>query len=355
MPWIELGEFPTPVQKMESLGKVKGFPNLYVKRDDQSSTLYGGNKVRKLEFVLGDAQNKGRKLLMTIGGAGSNQVLATGIHGGRTGFKVKAVVSRQPNAQYVRKNLLLDKHYGVSIHHTHNSVTQFFSFTYLYLANKLLGRKPYYIPAGASSVIGTLGFVNAAFELKNQIQDGALPQPDWVIVAAGTLGTAAGLDLGCKIAGLQTKVIGVRISMPWYTNPKRHASLVNRTCQYMHKIDPSVPLVQMSPGDVTMLTGYLGDGYASFTEHGIQAVQEAKEHENISLDPTYTGKALGGGLDWLQIKGEEESNILFWNTYNSNDLSHLVKDTDYQHLPRPVHRYFEKPTQEETRQARSRP
>jgi hypothetical protein len=115
IPWIDLGEFPTPIQKLEKLGEVEGFKNLYVKRDDKSSPIYGGNKVRKLEWVLADAKEKGRKTLMTVGGSGSNQVLATTIYGRDLGFRVVGFVFDQPNAEYVRRNLLLDHHYGTEL------------------------------------------------------------------------------------------------------------------------------------------------------------------------------------------------------------------------------------------------
>lgn len=345
IPWMELGKFPTPVEKLRVLGDREGFPELYVKRDDRSSSVYGGNKVRKLEFVLADAEKKGRKLLITLGATGSNQVLATGIFGGRAGFKVMGIMMDQPNAEYVRSNLLLDNHFGVDIRYTPNMAVELLSLAYQYAKNFLTGNKPYYVPAGASSPIGNLGFVNAAFELKNQVEEGLSPEPDYIVVTAGSLGTAAGLELGCRLKGMRTRVVGVRVGMPWYATAKRFAGMVNNICGFMRKNDPSVPDVRCTKDDIILLGEYMGEGYASFTERGVETIRKMKEMENISLDPTYTGKALGGGLDWLMKQGLQDKVVLFWNTYNSVDLRPLIVDADYRELPKAVHKYFETPTQ----------
>jgi 1-aminocyclopropane-1-carboxylate deaminase/D-cysteine desulfhydrase-like pyridoxal-dependent ACC family enzyme len=347
LPWVELGEFPTPVQRLEALGEAEGFPELYIKRDDTSSSLYGGNKVRKLEFVLADAERKGRRLLITLGAVGSNQVLATGIFGSRMGFRVMGVMMDQPNAEYVRQNLLLDHHYGIEIKHTSSIPSVFLTFTFQYVKNYLTGNKPYYIPGGASNPLGNTGFVNAVFELKNQVDEGAAPEPDYIVVAAGSIGTAAGLDLGCRLLGLKTRVVGVRIGMPWYATEGRLAGMVNNICRFMRGADPSVPEVACSKDDVIMLEDYMGKEYAYLTELGLKTVRQMKELEGIPLDGTYTGKALGGGLDWLKNRSLQDKVVLFWNTKNSVDLSNLIEDADYRELPSSVHRYFEEPTQEE--------
>lgn len=347
VPWIELGDFPTPVGRLERFGEAVGLPQLYIKRDDLSSKIYGGNKVRKLEFILADAKSKKRKTLITLGAAGSNQVLATGIFGGKVGLRVKGLVMDQPNAEYVRRNLLMDKRCGVELHHAPNTPALFLYFAYLYLISWLRGESPYYVPTGASSPIGNLGFVNASFELKAQVEEGIIPEPDYIIVAAGSLGTAAGLELGCRLSGLKTRVVAVRVSMPWYATKNRFASMANRICRLMRKYSSTVPKLEISASEVILLEDYLGRGYAYFTKEGLRAVSEVKRLEGISLEGTYTGKALAGGIDWIMRRGLRDKVILFWNTYNSVDLSPLVMDIDYHSLPRPFHKYFEEPTQEE--------
>ncbi|MCW3978885.1 MAG: pyridoxal-phosphate dependent enzyme [Candidatus Bathyarchaeota archaeon] len=347
LPWMELGEFPTPVHRLEAFGESVGFPELYIKRDDMSSSLYGGNKVRKLEFIFADARRKRRGLLITLGAVGSNQVAAMGVFGREAGFGVMGVMMHQLNADYVRRNLLLDHRTGVEIKYSSNMVGEFLLFAYQYAKSYLLGRKPYYVPAGGSSPIGNLGFVNAAFELKSQVDEGLLPEPDHIIVVAGSVGTAAGLELGCRLTGMKTRVVGVSIAMPWYTTLKRFAGMVNRICVFMREYDPSVPLVRCSEEDLILTNDYIGGGYSAYTEAGVETVKRVGELEGIPLDNTYTGKALGGGLDWLKRRGLQEGVVLFWNTVNSVDFSHMIEGVDYRELPGSVHRYFEEPTQEE--------
>lgn len=347
VPWIELGDFPTPIERLERFGEVAGLPHLYIKRDDLSSRLYGGNKVRKLEFVLADAKSKKRKTLITLGAVGSNQVLATGIFGREVGFRVKGLVMDQPNAEYVRRNLLMDMRYGVELHYAPNTPTLLLYLAYLYLMSWLRGERPYYVPAGASSPIGNLGFVNASFELKMQVEEGVMPEPDYIIVAAGSLGTAAGLELGCRLSRLKTRVVAVRVSMPWYATAKRLASMANSICRLMRRFSSSVPKIEIPADEVILLEDYLGRGYAHFTSEGLITVAEIKRLEGITLEGTYTGKALAGGIDWIIRRGLRDKVILFWNTYNSVDLSPLIMDMDYHSLPKPFHKYFEEPTQEE--------
>jgi 1-aminocyclopropane-1-carboxylate deaminase/D-cysteine desulfhydrase-like pyridoxal-dependent ACC family enzyme len=347
IPWMGLGEFPTPIQKLEKLGEVEGFKNLYVKRDDKSSHIYGGNKVRKLEWVLADARAMGRKTLMAVGGSGSNQVLATTIYGRDMGFRVVGFVFDQLNAEYVRRNLLLDHHYGAELHYAPNLPVELLMFGLTYAWEGLRGEKPYYVPGGASSPIGNMGYVNAAFEIRNQVEQGEMPEPDYVLAAAGSLGTASGLQLGFKLAGMQTRVAAVRVSMPWYITTSKFASMIGNINTFMRKADPSVPEVKPRPEELIMLEDYLGKCYAAFTPECVSTIKKAKELEGLILDPTYTSKTLLGGLDWLKNRGEKEKVVLFMDTYNSVDLTPQIEGADYHTLPRSFYRYFEKPTQEE--------
>ena len=348
VPWISLGEYPTKVEKLEKMGGIRGFKSLYIKRDDQSSPVYGGNKVRKLEYLLADAQRRGKKTLITLGGVGSNQVLATGIFGSEFGFKVIGIMLDQPNAKYVRNNLLLDKHYEIELVHAKDALSEIMAVTSQYIKSVLGGGKPYFVTAGASSEIGNMGFVNAAFELKERIDNKILTEPDYIIAACGSIGTTAGLNLGCRLAGLQSKVVAVRISMPWLVTKWRMRRMIRDINKYMRKFDSSVRLLDISEDELLMLEDYLGEEYASFTDIGCKCVDDMLELEGIPLDPTYTGKALGGGLDWLKKRGETDKNVLFWNTYNSRSLSEKSSDINYNTLPKQFHKYFKEPVQEET-------
>lgn len=348
IPWLSLGEYPTAVEKLERMGEARGFSNLYIKRDDRCNPVYGGNKVRKLEYMLGDALQKGKKTLISLGGAGSNQVPAIGIFGSEMGFNVVGIMMDQPNVLYVRENLLLDQYYGIKLIYSRNELSEIASFIIEYLRLEVGGKKPYFIIAGASSELGNMGFVNAVFELRQQIEKGDAVEPDYIIVPSASIGTSAGLYLGCKLAGLKTRVIGVRVAMEWLVSKWRMRRMIRAINHFMRKHDSKVPLVDVNKDDLILLEDYLGKEYAYFTEVGCDCVNDMINLENIKLEPTYTGKALGGGLDWLKKKGETDANILFWNTYNSIDFSEKTATVDYKNLPVKFHKYFTEPVQEET-------
>lgn len=348
IPWIEIGSYPSRVERLEQMGDAHGFDNLYIKRDDLIHELYGGNKVRKLEYLLADAGKLGKKTLVTLGGTGSNQVLATTIFGGEHGFKTIGIMLDQPNAEYVRKNLLLDHYFGAKLVYAGGELAEIAAFISEYTKAQLEGRKPYFVTAGASSPVGNMGFVNAAFELKQQVEDGKVPEPDYLIAACGSIGTTAGLHLGCRLAGLKTKVVGVRVAMPWLVTKWRMSRMIGHINDFMRKHDKTVPKLMVRKDDLCLLGDYLGKEYACFTEEGCCVVDEMRDLEGIPLDHTYTGKAMAGGLDWLKKRKEQDKNVLFWNTYNSVDLSDKAATIDYKTLPSKFHRYFEEPTQEET-------
>ena len=347
VPWVSLGDFPTPVRRLERLGREVGLDHLYVKRDDLSSIHYGGNKVRKLEFLLADAQRKQADVLFTIGAVGSNHALATTIHSQRLGMRAILFLIDQPMARYARKNMLLDHCYHARMVST-SILAMPFRIIRHYLANARLSplRFPYYIPVGGSSPLGCLGYVNAAFELKKQVEEGLLPEPDYLFVPLGTMGTGSGLCLGCRLVGLKTEVIGVRVTERWMCNPRKMASLVNRTCAYLRRFAPDVPRVRVSAEEMTFLEEYFGREYARFTEQGMEAVSMMKNLEGIQIEGTYTGKTLAGTLDYSRRNGWQDKAILFWNTYNSVDLSARAGEVDYRKLPQAFHRYFEMPLQE---------
>lgn len=347
IPWISLGEYPTDVEKLERMGEARGFSNLFIKRDDRCNLVYGGNKVRKLEYMLGDAQRKEKKTLITLGAVGSNQVPAIGIFGSELGFDVVGILMDQPNAMYVRENLLLDQYYGIKIVYAKNEVSEIGAFLVEYLRTEIGGGKPYFITPGASSELGNMGFVNACFELKQQIDNGEVVEPDYIIVPSASIGTSAGLYLGCKLAGLRTRVIGVRVAMAWLVTKWRMARMIRAINNYMRRYDSTVPLVEVKRDDLILLEDYLGKDYAYFTDCGSDCVNDMFNLENIKIEATYTGKALGGGLDWLKKREETEANILFWNTYNSIDFSEKTVTIDYRSLPEKFHKYFTEPVQEE--------
>ncbi len=347
IPRITLGEFPTPVQLLENFGSKEGLSHFYIKRDDLSSSHYGGNKVRKLEYSLADALRKGRKTIVTCGAAGSNHVVATVIHGRRLGLHTVALLWDQPNAKYVRKNLLQDLRHGASMVYLPSMYALPFYSIYA-LARGWLGssyRRPYFLPPGGSNFLTSLGYVNAAFELKEQVEMGLLPEPTYIFVTLGTMGTAAGLVLGLKLAGLRSQVVGVEVVERWVCNPWLWARMINGTSRLLHDVDENIPLVRVRPDELIFVAEQLGEGYAHFTPQGIEMVRRLRDEEGITLEGTYTGKTMAGALEFIEKRKAQEEPMLFWLTYNSVPLEIQGDLEDYHALPQPFHHYFEEPFQ----------
>ena len=353
LPHVSLADLPTPVQRLDRLGGVLGVERLYVKRDDLSGAVYGGNKPRKLEFILGEVLREGTGEVITFGCAGSNHALATAIYGRQVGVHCTSMLMHQPNAHYVRRNLLLSHHYGAEMHLCGSELESRWNRPMVFLStlkqmvrHRLAsGERPVIISPGGSSEAGVAGYVNAAFELARQVESGEMPEPALVYVACGTLGTAAGLMLGLKVAGLASRVVPVQVTGGDYVNAERMASLVNRTSAFLHSLDDSFPLATVRASDGDMRSGYLGLRYAQFTTEGMEAVSLMRECEGIPLEGTYTGKTLAALMADVRDGRARDKTILFWDTVNSRDLSELAASVDYHDLPRPLHRYFEEEVQ----------
>ena len=339
LPWMPLGDWPTPVHKLENLGKAVDYPELWIKRDDKSSTVYGGNKVRKLEFMLADARKKGCKWVITYGGIGTNHGLATTIHAGRLGLKTALILIRQPLTDHVQENLLLDCHYGAELHYAPNNIIGVLQSAGVYLQRGNV----YFIPPGGSSTLGSVGYVNAALELKQQIDAGMLPEPEYIFCALGSKGTMAGLMLGCRLAGMKTKVIGVRVAAEWVTRTDNIWRLANRMVGLLRKYDKSVPDLKFTLNDVHIINEFFGSEYGAVTPEGEQALALMERTEGITLELTYTAKTVAAMLDY--IKKHPELNgapLLYWHTYNGVDFSkELAENHDCTRLPQEVQWCFD--------------
>jgi len=347
--YVPLGEFPTPVQELKRLGMELGIGPFYIKRDDLSGKLYGGNKPRKLEFILGNALRSGAKEVITFGGAGSNHALATAIYAQQVGLKSISMLMPQPNAQYVRRNLLMSHYYDAELHLCGAELESVRTMPLIYLATtyQLLrgrlkwGRFPQLIPPGGSSPLGAIGFVNAALELKKQITNGEMPEPEYIYVACGTMGTAAGLTLGLRGAKLNSRVVSVRIASEKFVNTRRMIKLINKTNSLLYSLDTSFPRFEFPEADVDIRHDYFGKRYGLFTKEGMEAVSLMREREGIKLDGTYTGKTLAALIGDAKTGSLRGRTVLFWNTLNSRDFSDVISSIDYHNLPHDFHRYFE--------------
>ena len=360
LPHVALGEFPTPVQKLERLGAELGIEQLYVKRDDLSGKLYGGNKPRKLEFTLADALRSGAKEVLTFGGAGSNHALATALYARQVGLKSISMLSPQPNARYVRDNLLMGHKCGAELHPCGAEPTSLSSVApgslatlYQRVRHRLKsGRFPYVIPMGGSSLPGIAGFVNAAFELERQVAAGEMPVPEYIYVACGTMGTTAGLVLGMRAAGLESRVVSIRVTGEKSANQAAMLKLIRKINSFLHSLDPSFPMFQFSGGDLALRHDYFGKQYALFTPEAMEAAAMMRDREGIELDGTYTGKAFAALVGDARAGRLRDRTVLFWNTRNSRSLAGAIAGLDYRDLPRCFHQYFEEEVQPLDRTAR---
>lgn len=337
--WEPLGDFPTPVKKLEKLGQVVGYPNIWMKDDGKSSQHYGGNKVRKLEFILADAVRRKKNTIMTYGGIGTNHGLATTIFGKRLGLKTILVLVDQPVTDHVQENLLLFQHFRAEVCYAKNRVGATLNSIRYFLTRPGI----YYLPAGGSSPLGTLGFVAAALELKKQVDAGELPEPKYIFVALGSKGTTAGLVAGSRLAGLNSKIVGVRVAYRWLANEKATAKLANCAISLMRKYDRTVPAIRFKESDIKLMYGFCGEGYGYPTPEGREALKLLEETENIRLDLTYTAKTFAALLDFVKTSRElDGAPVLYWHTYNAVDLTWIVTEYhDYRKLPVACHKFFE--------------
>jgi D-cysteine desulfhydrase len=330
VPHRALAELPTPVESMALAD------HAWIKRDDLTHPVYGGNKIRKLEFIIADALAKGKKHIITFGATGTNHGVATALMCRQVGLDCTVLVFDQPVTDTVRRNLCLMQALGARLEYQGSLARTVARF---YLHPLRLRRDSYFLFAGGSGVAGTLGFVNAALEVRDQIEAGSMPTPERIICPVGSSATLAGLTLGCTLAGLPTQVDGVRVApshlgpFPACT-PETVGKLMQQTEHFLRRhLKSELPRV---PRPV-LRQEYFGEGYGRATTEGERAIARFAE-EGFRLEPTYTGKAAAAFLDTLD---ETEGPVLFWQTYNSRDTTGLAQEADPDQLPGPLRSLFD--------------
>lgn len=318
IPWRPLGDYPTPIEEIrppDSGASVA--PRLFIKRDDLSSTLYGGNKVRKLEHFIASAELERSDVLCTLGGIGSNHALATALHGRSLGLEVDLVLYPQPINNFVIRNLGAMVVSGANLFHAPGHARAFRAAGRLGRWHRRMGERAAFIMVGGSSRLGCIGHVSAAFELAQQIAAGVLPEPDTLFIPLGTSGTAAGLIAGLRLAGLQTRVVAVRVAEPIAANPAVLHFMAQDVADFLHEADSSIPRLRIRRGDFDFVADQYGGGYGVATAECEGALAWAREH--VVLDTTYSAKALAACLRSCR-EGAAGDTVLFWNSYNSAPL-----------------------------------
>jgi 1-aminocyclopropane-1-carboxylate deaminase/D-cysteine desulfhydrase-like pyridoxal-dependent ACC family enzyme len=323
LPRLTLAGLPTPLVEMPVLSE-RLDTEVWVKHDDVTAHAYGGNKVRKLEYLLADARQRGADTLITTGAVGSHHVFATALFGRDHGFETHAVLVPQPTTPHVEEQVraMLSVRARLHVAEHYREVPR--RMAALVVKLRLMGRKPFVIPAGGSSVRGTLGYVNAGVELAQQLDAGRGNDPDAIYVACGTCATAAGLALGLAAAGVRTRVVAVRVTDRLLANKLRLSVLVKKTSELVRSIEPRFPEVSaraIASLDVDAIE--LGKGYGKPTPSS-EAARRLASHDGLELDPTYTSKALACLLREAEAEMHGKR-LIYLHTLSSVDMTPYLK------------------------------
>ncbi|WP_437719858.1 1-aminocyclopropane-1-carboxylate deaminase/D-cysteine desulfhydrase [Sorangium sp. So ce861] len=311
IPWRPLAHAPTPVVPCAAIEGYLGRGGVWVKRDDRISPLYGGNKVRRFEFLLADAERRGARTLVTVGGLASTQVTATALFGRALGFAVTAVLFDQPITRFGRGALLADAASGAELVHGGGYATT------AVRAIRALRRadRPYFILPGASAALPCLGYVDAMLELAEQVRRGEAPRPDRIVVPSGTGGTLAGLALGAAMLGWPTTIVGVRITERVASNRAVVRYEVGSMKRLLARRAPRFTRRRLPPVRFAIDHRAIGPGYGAPTPASIAAIPEVERLIGVPGEITYSAKALAA----LREIGRDHpgETILLWQTLSS--------------------------------------
>jgi D-cysteine desulfhydrase len=307
LPRVALCSLPTPVRAAPGLGE-----QVWVKDDALSAEPWGGNKPRKLEWILAGARAAGYGTILTFGGIGTNHGLATAVYARDQGMRCVLALVEQPRTEEVERQLARLCAAATRVHLTRDGRRTALAVPFLALryAQPRPPRPPYLLPPGGSSPLGAVGFVEAALELAAQVEAGELPEPAAVAVALGSGGSAAGLAAGLAIAGLGTRVDAVLVNDQLKLTETTVTRLARRTLRLLAKRGADVGGVE--PNEVRVVRGFMGAGYGHATPEAGEAQRLAADAEGLTLDPVYTGKTLAA----IRAGASGGGPVLFWNTNN---------------------------------------
>jgi D-cysteine desulfhydrase family pyridoxal phosphate-dependent enzyme len=316
---IPLATLPTPLHELsrlrEALGGASKAPRIFAKRDDLTGLALGGNKARKLEFLVADAIKQGANVLITTGATQSNHARMTAAAARMAGLDCHLVLTSKSDDPPLEGNLLLDRVYGATVHHVPAPADP-----KLALGNdeqkvrevdamlRAAGKKPYVIPVGGSSAVGTLGYTLGTVELVEQLSAAHL-RPARLYYASGSRGTQAGLTLGAKACGAGYRVYGVAVSTGEPEKTERAFNAANGAAELLGIS------TRVTYGDLSTDNDFIGEGYGIPTRECLEAITLLAHTEGILLDPCYTGKAMAGLIAHVR-RGEVKPNedIVFLHT-----------------------------------------
>ncbi len=299
---VPLGHWPTPLEPLPRLSEELGGPKIWLKRDDCTGLATGGNKTRKLEYLLGEAIATGCNTVITFGAVQSNHARQTAAACAKLGLDCHLILSHQVNTGHRQisqnyangGNVLLDKLMGAHCYFVDPQETK---ATYTRLKSELegAGQRIYTIPAGGSNPLGALGYSQCAQELQTQFSAARL-NPGCIVHASSSAGTQAGLLYGFARLGVQPKILGINV---YHADPTHLANRVNKLLEEMAArygaIDP-----QWQP-QVAVNHAYIGEGYGQPTAETLGAIELAATLEGVIFDPAYSGKALAAVIDQINL------------------------------------------------------
>ncbi len=323
-PRIRLAHLPTPLEHLPHLTRALGGPEIWIKRDDCTGLSTGGNKTRKLEFLMAEATDQGADIVLTQGATQSNHARQTAAAAARLGLDCHILLedrTGKTNHDYtLNGNVLLDRLHGATIEHRAAHPDMNGEMEKVAERMRAEGRKPYCIPGGGSNPTGALGYVNAAMELVSQANDLGL-RIDHVVHATGSAGTQAGLVTGLKGINAGIPLLGFSVRAP---KDKQEDNVFKLACATAEKLGIAGAVRRE---DVVANSDYVGPGYGFPAPDTIEAIEMLARHEGILLDPVYSGKGMAGLVDFIR-KGRFNSgeNVVFVHTGGSAALFGYVED-----------------------------
>lgn len=317
---LHFAHLPTPLEPMLNISKALGGPNLWIKRDDCTGLSSGGNKTRKLEFLMADAVDQKANVIITQGATQSNHARQTSAIAGKLNMACHILLESrtgfEDDAYNLNGNVMLNQLHGATISTRPAGTDMNQAMEELAQSLRDDGKNPYIIPGGGSNEIGALGYVNAAIELTTQANDRSL-KIDHLVHATGSSGTQAGLVLGMEGINSGIPVYGVGVRAPKAKQEQMVYDLAQRTAVYMG-LNPQI----VARDRVVANSDYVGEGYGRPTRSMVEAVKMLAQYEGILLDPVYSGKGFSGLIDLIR-KGhfKKGENIVFLHTGGSVSLS----------------------------------
>jgi D-cysteine desulfhydrase len=300
---IRFAHLPTPIEEMPRLSKALDGPRLFIKRDDQTGLAFGGNKTRKLEFLVAEAQAQGAKMLISAGAMQSNHCRQTAAAAAKFGMECILVL----NGQHPKKptaNLMLDFLFDADVVWVAERKDRDAMLQHTFETAREAGNQPYLVPYGGSSPTGALGYTFAVDELMKQGL-----KPDWIVFGTSSGGTHAGLTLGARVFKCESRILGISIDEPVKVLKSNVSALASAASEKLGK------RIKFGGEDVLANDDYCQAGYGVFGEQEREAICLFAANEGILLDPVYTGRAAAGMIDLIR-RGvfQRNESVLFWHT-----------------------------------------